>query len=92
MRRCARSRPRSPRTPGSRSGRSCSLRRSLTAATAVRGPLATADGALPLGGPGDARWRLLAVSGGRPVSLFGLWNGDTLTPLAAGDGVRTVAL
>ena len=35
----------------------------------------TADGALPLGGPIDARWRLLAVSGGRPVSLFGLWNG-----------------
>ena len=46
----------------------------------------TADGALPLGGPIDARWRLLAVSGGRPVSLFGLWNGTSLTPLAAGDG------
>ena len=52
----------------------------------------TDDGALPLGGPEDARWRLLAVSGGRPVSLFGLWNGDTLTPLAAGDGSRTVPL
>ena len=52
----------------------------------------TADGALPLGGPIDARWRLLAVSGGRPVSLFGLWNGAALTPLAAGDGTRTVAL
>ena len=32
------------------------------------------------------RWRLLALSGGRPVSVFGLWNGDALTPLAAGDG------
>ena len=52
----------------------------------------TDDGALPLGGPEDARWRLLAVSGGRAVSLFGLWDGDTLTPLAAGDGTRTVPL
>ena len=52
----------------------------------------TDDGALPLGGPESARWRLLAVSGGRPISLFGLWNGDTLTPLAAGDGSRTVPL
>ena len=38
------------------------------------------------------RWRLLALSGGRPVSVFGLWNGAALTPLAAGDGSRTVAL
>ena len=52
----------------------------------------TDDGALPLGGPDDARWRLLAVSGGHPVSLFGLWDGDTLTPLAAGNGTRTVPL
>ena len=52
----------------------------------------TPDGALPLGGGELARWRLLAVSGGRPVSLFGLWNGTALTPLAAGDGTRTVAL
>jgi hypothetical protein len=52
----------------------------------------TDDGALPLGGPDDARWRLLAVSAGHPVSLFGLWDGDTLTPLAAGDGTRTVPL
>ena len=52
----------------------------------------TEDGALPLGGSEAARWRLLAVSGGRPVSLFGLWDGDALLPLAAGDGVRTVPL
>jgi hypothetical protein len=52
----------------------------------------TDDGSLPLGGSEWARWRALAVSGGRPVSLFGLWNGDVLTPLAAGDGTRTVAL
>ena len=52
----------------------------------------TEDGTLPLGGALDARWRALAFSGGRPVSLFGLWNGDALTPLAAGDGSRTVPL
>jgi hypothetical protein len=52
----------------------------------------TTEGALPLGGSSAARWRLLAVSGGRPVSVFGLWDGAALTPLAAGDGVRTVAL
>jgi hypothetical protein len=50
------------------------------------------DGTLPLGGPEPSRWRLLALSGGRPVSVFGLWNGDTLAPLAAGDGARTVPL
>lgn len=47
---------------------------------------------LPLGGSELTRWRLLAVSGGRPVSLFGLWDGSTLLPLAAGDGTRTVPL
>ena len=52
----------------------------------------TEDGSLPLGGSPDARWRALAFSGGRPISLFGLWNGDVLVPLAAGDGERTVAL
>jgi hypothetical protein len=52
----------------------------------------TVDGSLPLGGSSAARWRLLAVSGGRPVSLFGLWDGSALEPLAAGDGARTVAL
>ncbi len=51
--------------------------------------LSAEDGALPLRGP---QWRLLALSGGRPVSVFGLWNGDALTPLAAADGHRTVPL
>jgi hypothetical protein len=50
------------------------------------------DGALPLGGSERARWRLLALSGGRPVSVFGLWNGEALRPLAAADGSRTVPL
>ena len=39
-----------------------------------------------------ARWRLLALSAGRPVSVFGLWDGAALRPLAVGDGERTVAL
>jgi hypothetical protein len=54
--------------------------------------VSTADGSLPLGGSLDARWRALAFSGGRPVSLFGLWNGTALVPLAAGDDERTVSL
>ncbi|HJZ47889.1 MAG TPA: SWIM zinc finger family protein [Roseiflexaceae bacterium] len=42
-----------------------------------------ADGrALPLT-PGFAHgWRLLALSGGRPLALFGEWNGVTLLPLS----------
>jgi hypothetical protein len=42
--------------------------------------------ALPLA-PGFADgWRLLALSGGRPLALFGEWNGTTLLPLSAGAG------
>ncbi len=54
--------------------------------------LSAPDGALPLGGSERSRWRLLALSGGRPVSVFGVWTGTALVPLAAGDGSRTVAL
>jgi hypothetical protein len=50
------------------------------------------DGSLPLSGSMRARWRLAALSGGRPVSVFGLWDGSALRPLAVGDGERTVAL
>jgi hypothetical protein len=28
-------------------------------------------------------WRLLALSGGRPMSVFGEWTGDRLEPLGA---------
>jgi hypothetical protein len=31
-------------------------------------------------------WRLLALSGGWPLALFGEWNGTTLLPLSAGAG------
>jgi hypothetical protein len=41
---------------------------------------------LPLA-PGFANgWRLLALSGGHPLWLFGEWNGTTLLPLSAGAG------
>jgi len=33
-------------------------------------------------------WRLLALSGGRPLALFGEWNGTTLLPLSAGAGAE----
>jgi len=31
----------------------------------------------------ETNWRLLALSGGRPVSIFGEWTGDRLDPLGA---------
>ncbi len=43
--------------------------------------------------PGFAHgWRLLAISGGRPLALFGEWNGTTLLPLSAdaGEEFRTL--
>jgi hypothetical protein len=40
------------------------------------------DGAmLPLGPRFDDGWSLLALSGGRPVSVFGEWDGEQLRPL-----------
>jgi hypothetical protein len=61
----------------------------LAAAVIEPWTVSTEDGSLPLAGPS---WRALALSGGRPISLFGLWNGRAFTPLAAADGTRTVAL
>ncbi len=40
-----------------------------------------AGAALPLAG--DAHWRLLALSGGRPLDLLGEWDGTRLLPLGA---------
>jgi hypothetical protein len=64
----------------------------LRAAAADERTLVAEDGTLALGGPERTRRRLLAASGGHPVSVFGLWNGEVLAPLAAGDGARTVPL
>ncbi len=80
----------SPVTRGSTSGPSRSSPSSPTAP--ADWTISAGDGSLPLGGSESARWRLLALSGGRPVSLFGMLNGERLTPLAAGDGFRTVGL
>lgn len=41
---------------------------------------------------GPAGWNLLAVSSGRPLSVFGEWDGKTLNLLSAVTGERVVAL
>ena len=90
----ARRRPRrpSPRTRGSTSGRSRSPPRSPTAATAARGRSRADDGALPLGGSERPAGACSPSPAAARCRVFGLWNGEALTPLAAGDGARTVAL
>ena len=45
----------------------------------VRDP---SDAFLPLAPRGGDDWPLLTLSGGHPVSLFGTWDGDALTPLS----------
>jgi len=39
--------------------------------------------AVPLAAPDDVGWRLVAAGQGRPMPLFGEWDGRKLTPLAA---------
>lgn len=39
-----------------------------------------------------AGWKLLALSGGYPITIFGEWNGRTLLPVSAGAGGRHVDL
>ncbi|MCP9496005.1 MAG: SWIM zinc finger domain-containing protein [Pyrinomonadaceae bacterium MAG19_C2-C3] len=41
-----------------------------------------ANHCLPLAKRFDGAWRLLAESGGRPIRLFGEWDGSTLLPLS----------
>jgi hypothetical protein len=41
---------------------------------------------LPLAPSFAHGWRLLALSGGRPLALFGEWNGMSLLPLSVGAG------
>jgi len=40
----------------------------------------------------DSLWRLLAVSGGNPVTIAGEWNGERLLPLTVWHGDRAVPL
>jgi hypothetical protein len=48
--------------------------------------------AVPVRAGGSAWWRLVAVSGGRPVTLAGEWDGGTLHPLTAWADGRAVPL
>jgi len=48
--------------------------------------------ALPLGGESDTRWRLLAASGGRPVTVCGDWDGHTVTAVSVFTDDEEVAL
>jgi hypothetical protein len=38
------------------------------------------------------RWRLIAVSGGAPIPLFGEWDGESLMPLTVWGESGAVAL
>ncbi len=51
----------------------------------------TAGRALPVGGGDASRWRLLAVSGGHPVTVCGDWDGSTLIPVSVFDAGAVVA-
>lgn len=46
--------------------------------------------ALPLGAQFASSWELLALSGGHPLPVFGLWDGFAFVPLAAWAGERYV--
>jgi hypothetical protein len=48
--------------------------------------------ALPLSVKFTAQWELFALSGGRPLAVFSLWDGFCLTPQAAWAGERFVCL
>jgi hypothetical protein len=48
--------------------------------------------ALPVSSRFDHVWRLLALSGGQPLDLFGEWNGTTFLPLTAGVNNRLLRL
>jgi hypothetical protein len=52
----------------------------------------SAGRALPLAPRFAHSWRLLAISGGRPLGLFGEWDGDALLPLSAWAEERFVVL
>ena len=47
---------------------------------------------LPLAVSDEQGWRLLSLSGGHPLALFGTWDGDALSPLSAFTDGRFTAL
>jgi hypothetical protein len=48
--------------------------------------------AMPLLVRGLQSWRLVAISGGRPLALFGTWDGNALTPLSAWSGEQVLGI
>jgi len=47
---------------------------------------------IPLGNSNTTTWKLLSLSGGHPISLFGEWNGTTFLPLTSITGGRVISL
>ncbi|HEX3251575.1 MAG TPA: SWIM zinc finger family protein [Pyrinomonadaceae bacterium] len=47
---------------------------------------------LSLRGESDSGWKLLALSGGYPITIFGEWNGHSLLPVSAWNDGRHVEL
>ncbi|MEO0768486.1 MAG: SWIM zinc finger family protein [Cyanobacteria bacterium J06649_4] len=50
------------------------------------------ESALPIAAEFTQGWSLLAMSGGRPLSVFGEWDGDTLQPLSVWSEKKFMAL
>jgi hypothetical protein len=82
-RRWASMRRRWPGTPGSSDSRSRSERGHGSPRWALAGPRRDRD-RLSLACPDDRGWVLMALGGGRPIGLFGEWNGEVLVPSAPG--------
>lgn len=47
---------------------------------------------LPLGAYVESGWKLLAISGGQPLTVFGEWDGERLLPLSTWAGERLILL
>ena len=47
---------------------------------------------LPLSRSFDQGWKMLAVSGGHPITVFGEWDGQTLLPLSLWDKTQFLTL
>lgn len=51
-----------------------------------------ANDCLPFASNGNSGWQIMALSGGRPLTVFGEWNGSTLFPLSVWAEERFVRL
>lgn len=50
------------------------------------------ENAIPLLNIGFSNWKILALSGGNPIDIFGEWTGEMLNPLGVAADYRFVAL